>query len=117
MPERKAVEDIVVRLRARQSMRTWNGTGDAPKQAIFADTLCHEAATEIENLRKQLDSAIGDADRAIETARRVDGREREALRSALAELVRVYVTEGAAITPAAEIGNAWKKARAALNRG
>ena len=110
------MDDIVKRLRARQSMRTWSGTGDTPKQALFTDTLCHEAAAEIERLRKALDDAIDDADRAIEHARRVDAKEREALRAALAGLVQVYVIDGAATTPTSEIGDAWKAAQRALLR-
>lgn len=110
------MEDIVKRLRARQSMRTWSGTGDTPKQALFADTLCHEAANEIDSLRAQLDEAVNAADRAIEHARRVDAKEREALRTALQGLVQVYVIDGAATTPASEIGDAWKAAQRALLR-
>ena len=29
------MDGIVKRLRERQSMRTWSGTGDAPKQAML----------------------------------------------------------------------------------
>jgi len=84
------MDDIVKRLHARQSMRTWSGTGDTPKQALFADTLCHEAANEIDRLRAQLNEAIKDADRAIGHARSVYAAERETLRAAL-ELIAAPV--------------------------
>ncbi len=38
------------------------------------------------------------------------------LRAALAGLVQVYVIDGAATTPASEIGDAWKAAQRALLR-
>ena len=77
-------------------------------------TLAGEAANAIENLSRQLDQAIKDADRAIEHARRVDAKEREALRSALRELTRIYKVDGAGRTSAAEIDAAWRAAHDAL---
>jgi len=40
--------------------------------------------------------------------------DRDSLRDALAALVRIYVTEGAAVTPATDIGAAWDSARHVL---
>lgn len=45
------------------------------------------AAAELAELRRQLDCAINAADRAIEHARRVDAKEREALRMAVSHAV------------------------------
>lgn len=81
--------------------------------AIMADYLTG-AADEIDSLRAQLDQAIKDADRAIEHARRVDAKEREALCSALRELTRIYKVDGAGRTSAAEIDAAWRAAHDAL---
>lgn len=77
-------------------------------------TLAGAAANAIENLSRQLDQAIKDADHAIEHARRVDAKEREALRSALRELTRIYKVDGAGRTSAAEIDAAWRAAHDAL---
>lgn len=96
------MDDIVKRLHARQSMRTWSGTGDTPKQALFADTLCHEAANEIDRLRAQLNEAIKDADRAIEHARRVDAKERDAMVAAIQHALHWMEAAGAGDVPAAQ---------------
>jgi hypothetical protein len=48
------------------------------------------------------------------TARRVDAKERDALRKALLDLVQIYVVDGAAMTRAQDIGHAWTAARRAL---
>ena len=76
-------------------------------------TFAGEAADAIETLSRQLDQAINDADCAIEHARRVDAKEREA-RSALRELTRIYKVAGAGRTSAAEIDAAWRAAHDVL---
>jgi hypothetical protein len=72
-------------------------------------------STTAERLRQvAADPFIGDAvmaDYLIEAADEIDS-----LRAALAGLVRVYVIDGAATTPASEIGNAWEAAQRALLR-
>ena len=60
------------------------------------------------------DPFIGDAVMADYLTQAAD--EIDSLRAALAGLVQVYVIDGAATTPASEIGDAWKAAQRALLR-
>ena len=95
----------------------WPGFGRERvySDAYSADQMREYALREVAvTLHRELDATSNAADRSIEHARRIDAKERDALRSALQALVQIYVIDGAATAPAVDIGNAWKAAQSAL---
>lgn len=77
-------------------------------------TFAGEAANAIEDLSRQLDQAINNADCAIDNARWAYAKECETLRAALRELTRIYKLDGAGKTSASDIDAAWRAAHDAL---
>jgi hypothetical protein len=69
----------------------------------------------LQDLINAADAAADEIERCAE-ARRDDAREIAELRGVLHELVRVYVRDGAATTPARAIGDAWAAAQRVLMR-
>lgn len=85
----------------------WKARGERPIVMPGAGFGCHKF--ERNTMSKQSEA------KAKQNYRK-DAKEREALRAALAGLVQVYVVDGAATTPASDIGDAWKAAQRALLR-